>query len=448
MDSKQKNRQTLSIDISNINLTNLKRISNQLDINNIPCDIDSSPIFNIDASHKIVAIGDIHGDLTSLLVILFGAQLINNNLEWIGGNTFVVFTGDILDNYRNKYFINTMKQHPADEITIISFLADLNQQAIKTEGRVLLCLGNHELLNLMNQFRYVSEPTREYFRGFLSSRKDQFRDNSILRQKLSCLFQPFILINNKYFFCHAGITSEFIHDLNTHYSDKISLSEKLIDFSKDIKNIILGVINKSNEWILINHINNDDNSSLFWTRHYGVENRGCDIFTEAAKLLGIKDLILIKGHDAQDDYLIKESCNKNIYLIDTQISRSFLDNNKNNQEKLISDNMNYIEIKNDTFSIISVKLTQPEIIYKEKIEQFIYKDSITKKISDKVKNKTGMLISGVKSSLTNLIPENPFKRKSSQSYEVEHEDGTTYYDENDVPHDEYGRVLFGGYKIQ
>ena len=57
-----------------------------------------------------------------------------------------------------------MKQHPADEITIISFLADLNTQALKTRGRVLLCLGNHELINIIeNRFVYVSEPTKKYF---------------------------------------------------------------------------------------------------------------------------------------------------------------------------------------------------------------------------------------------------------------------------------------------
>ena len=87
----------------------------------------------------------------------------------------------------------------------------------------------------------------------------------------------------------------------------------------------------------------------------------------------MSNLILIKGHDTQDN--IVESCNKRIYIIDTTISRSFLDKNKKNSEKLISDNMNYLEIQNDIFSMISVKLASSEKIYKEKIEQFIFGDS-------------------------------------------------------------------------
>ena len=57
-------KKTLSIDISNLNLNKLKRISSKLDIDNIQCDVtNSSAIYDIDDSHKIIAIGDIHGDL-------------------------------------------------------------------------------------------------------------------------------------------------------------------------------------------------------------------------------------------------------------------------------------------------------------------------------------------------------------------------------------------------
>jgi len=369
--SRVPNRIELSIDISNLNFNHLKRISNQLDIDNIYCDIaeHASPIYNIDENQKIVAIGDIHGDLTSLLVILFGAQLINNDLEWVGENTFLVFTGDLLDDYRSPAEIDFMNQHPADEITIISFLSDLNRQALRTNGRVLLCLGNHELINIIeNRFVYISDHTKEYFTKYLSSREEQFRPNSVLRQKLSCLFEPFILVNNKFFFCHAGVTPKFIEDINIHYQK--GTMENLIDFSREIKNIILFGCDATNEWIM-EHIIRNHEAAFFWNRYYRELNRGCSIFDAASKLLGLPDLILIKGHDTQDNIII-ESCNKKIYIIDTTISRSFLDKNKKNKEKLISDNMNYLEIQHDIFSMISVKLTKSEKIYKEKLEQFIY----------------------------------------------------------------------------
>jgi hypothetical protein len=373
MTSDKKQNVDLRIDISNLNFSNLKRISSQHDIDSIHCNTEDHiyPIYTIDENQRIIAVGDIHGDLTSLLVILFGAQLINNDLEWVGENTFLIFTGDFLDDYRTKLEIDFMKQHPADEITIISFLADLNTQALKTRGRVLLCLGNHELINIIeNRFVYVSEPTKKYFNDYLSSREEQFRPNSILRQKLSCLFEPFILINNKYFFCHAGPSAKFIEDLNLHYQKDIM--ENLLEFSKDMKNIIASGYNTSNEWIM-EHIIRGHEASFFWTRYYSEKDEGCSIFDNFSKLLGLPNLILIKGHDTQDT--IKESCNKKIYLIDTMISRSFLNKTKKNKEKLISDNMNYLEIQNGSFSMISVKLNKSETIYKEKLEEFIVNET-------------------------------------------------------------------------
>jgi ASC-1-like (ASCH) protein len=367
-------KELINVDISNMNFSNIKRISNEDDIDNIVCNEEehSSPIYNIDESQNIVVIGDIHGDLTSLLVILYASRLINDNLEWAGGNSFLIFTGDLLDDYRDSSSIDFMKQHPADEITIISYLADLNAQSLKLGGRVLLCIGNHELINIIeNRFVYVSEPTKKYFSDNLSSREEQFRPNSKLRQKLSCLFEPFILINSKYFVCHAGVTPKFIEDLNLHY--KLPVMDNLAQFSRDMKNIIMVGCNTDNEWIM-EHIMPGHPDAFFWTRHYRTKDQSCSIFENVSKLLGLTDLILIKGHDTQDN--IVQSCNKKIYIIDTTISRAFLPKNKKNSEKFISDYMNYLQINNDLFSIFTVKLLHPEQIYKQKLEQFIFQHTL------------------------------------------------------------------------
>ena len=406
------------IDISNLNFDNLKRISSQNDINNIKCEFKdhTTPLYNLSPKQKIVALGDIHGDLTSLLVILFGAELINTNLEWIGGNTFLIFTGDLLDNYRGPHSVVSMKQHPADEITIISYIADLNIQALKTEGRVVLTLGNHELLNIIhNDFRYVSEQTKQYFKEYISKRKEQFKPNSILRQKLSCLFEPFIIINNKYFFCHAGPTPEFINDLNTHYPHLRNMDEKLIQFTIDTKNIVSGLNENdpSKQWI-IEHMTsikngNEFRGSFFWTRYYGTKNAGCDIYDTTSKLLGINDLILIKGHDTQNDQIINESCNKKIYLSDTGMSRAFLSKGPQNSEKLISDYMYYIEIENNIFSMSRVRLSLTEKVYKKKLEQFIYNDTNPppKSLLDKIKDKTGMAVTDFRNKLYHIVRGSP-----------------------------------------
>jgi hypothetical protein len=361
------NRLYGNLNISNLNLEKLIRISNQNDIDSIKCNNEDhkSPIYQVSEDTRIVVIGDIHGDLTALLIILLGTNLINNDLEWCGDKTYLVFTGDLLDNYRGGSM--KIKQHPSDEITIISFLANLNDQAMKYQGRVLLCLGNHELMNIVyHQFDFVTSNTLIFFDDNLNSRTKQFEPNSMLRQKLSCLFEPFILINNKYFFCHAGLTPEFVNELNNQYPGD-NILEKFELFSNDIKSIVRYGKKTDKNWIMKHMEGYDSTFEFFWTRYYGHKDKGCDIFNHVTDLLKLPDLILIKGHDMQIDNTIKESCNKKIYLIDTGISRAFQRSNN----KLISDNMNFLEISNNTFSSISIFVDKSqENIYIEKLEEF------------------------------------------------------------------------------
>lgn len=52
------------------------------------------------AVRRLIAIGDIHGDMKALKIILRSAGLINAALNWTGGDTVVVQTGDIMDRAR------------------------------------------------------------------------------------------------------------------------------------------------------------------------------------------------------------------------------------------------------------------------------------------------------------------------------------------------------------
>jgi hypothetical protein len=238
-----------------------------------------------------------------------------------------------------------------------------------------------------------------FFDDNLNSRRHQFEPNSMLRQKLSCLFEPFVLINKKYFFCHAGVTPEFINELNYQYVGD-NILEKFEFFSNDIKNIVRYGEKSPKSWIY-NHMmysGQDAGFEFFWTRYYGHKDQGCHIFNDVTHLLGLPDLILIKGHDMQQDNTIKESCNKKIYLIDTGISRSF----QPSGNKLISDNMNFLEIYNNTFSSISLFVDKSqENIYIEKLEEFS-KYTIPHRPS--LLEKSGIIIKSLGKRLTQYLP--------------------------------------------
>ena len=96
-----------------------------------------------DAASRIVAIGDLHGDLNATLRVLKLANLINAEDDWIGGATVLVQTGDVLD-------------RGDDEQDILDLLERLRAQAQTAGGQVHVLLGNHETMNVAGDFRYVT----------------------------------------------------------------------------------------------------------------------------------------------------------------------------------------------------------------------------------------------------------------------------------------------------
>src|SRR4051794_17546566 len=46
---------------------------------------------------RIVAIGDVHGDLTEFLALLRTAKLVDSKNNWTAGKTHLVLTGDFVD---------------------------------------------------------------------------------------------------------------------------------------------------------------------------------------------------------------------------------------------------------------------------------------------------------------------------------------------------------------
>lgn len=104
----------------------------------------------LDASARIVAIGDLHGDLTAARAALSLAGAIDTLDRWIGGELAVVQLGDILD-------------RGDEEEAVFRFLVQLGEQARAAGGAVHVLNGNHELMNAYLDFRYVTEGGFEAF---------------------------------------------------------------------------------------------------------------------------------------------------------------------------------------------------------------------------------------------------------------------------------------------
>ena len=76
------------------NLRNIYNLQYQEKCSKYP-DISEKDV--LPAVDRIIVIGDLHGDWNETIKSLKLANLINNRLNWIGGNTVVVQIGDQID---------------------------------------------------------------------------------------------------------------------------------------------------------------------------------------------------------------------------------------------------------------------------------------------------------------------------------------------------------------
>ena len=92
---------------------------------------------------RVIAISDVHGAYDSMVRTLSAAGVVDEELNWSARETQLVITGDLLD-------------RGDDSRKVMDLVMQLEEQAANDGGRVHLLLGNHEVMNLLGDLRYVS----------------------------------------------------------------------------------------------------------------------------------------------------------------------------------------------------------------------------------------------------------------------------------------------------
>ena len=99
---------------------------------------------------RVVAFADVHGAYDELVALLRTTGVIDAELKWVGGEAHVVSLGDLID-------------RGGGSRAVLDLVMRLQGEAESAGGRLHVVLGNHEVMNLLADWRYVVGADYEAF---------------------------------------------------------------------------------------------------------------------------------------------------------------------------------------------------------------------------------------------------------------------------------------------
>lgn len=102
---------------------------------------------------RVVALGDVHGAYDETVRLLRAAGILDDDDDWAGGEAHLVFVGDLLD-------------RGPGERRLLDLARKLQGQAPRAGGYAHVLLGNHEIMNLVRDMRYVAPEGSAAFEDF------------------------------------------------------------------------------------------------------------------------------------------------------------------------------------------------------------------------------------------------------------------------------------------
>jgi len=271
---------------------------------------------------RIVAIGDLHGDLDATRQALRLAGAMNENDHWIGGTLVLVQTGDQLDRGDN-------------EQAVLDLLTRLTEEASQAGGALHVLNGNHELMNVKLDLRYVTPGGYADFQDAVTitdidsvlaeyeegqrARVSAFRPGGPYAKVLAQ--RNTVVIIGENIFVHGGLLPQHIdyglERLNAELSAWMEGDGPQPDWTKE-------------------------KNSPVWMRHYSdeVDADDCELLAEVLDRLGAKRMIV--GHSVQTEE-ITSYCEGKVWCIDVGMAAHY------------GGDLQILAIEGDTIRVISEK---------------------------------------------------------------------------------------------
>lgn len=179
--------------------------------------VDYNQCFNdID---NFIAVSDMHGQYNLSLELLKKYGVVDNQNNWSFGSGHLVVNGDIFDR--------------GDKATEILWLVyKLKNQAEASGGKVHYLIGNHELMVLNKDLRYINEKYEVTEKMMAISYDQLFSEQTVIGEWLRT--SPIILTINDVLFVHAGISPEFVENKFTQQGVNFMFQNRIIGAEDEV----------------------------------------------------------------------------------------------------------------------------------------------------------------------------------------------------------------------
>ena len=251
-------------------------------------------------SGRVIAIGDLHGDYNKCRTIFRDAGIVDQSGAWSFGSNTVIQTGDVLDRGDEGH-------------RILIWLKQLSHEAAAHGGELIRLLGNHEMMNYMGDFRFVSPEERVKYKIHSKGREydtDIARGGSLAQLHIAPNGLQVVVVREGTVFVHAGL-----NEFWSRYGVQV-LNERM-EKSLQSGNFQDPILSESGP---------------VWNRAviYAAQEGRCEMVTAALEALSASEVAagrrkvhrMVVGHTIQATHKLTEMCGGALWGIDICMSRA------------------------------------------------------------------------------------------------------------------------------
>jgi hypothetical protein len=264
---------------------------------------DAADALRFPAPDRLIAVGDLHGDLAAARRALRLGGAIDATDRWIGGRLVVVQTGDQLD-------------RGDDDRAVLELLDRLRAEAAAAGGAVHALNGNHEFMNVQGKMKYATAAGFAAFRGMpgLDLRRPGLADKPEAERPRRAAFAPggpfarrlalrnVVTVIGDTVFVHGGVLPPLV----VYGLDRLN---------EESRRWLRGDLAEPPEILL-------SRFGPVWSRHYSdqPDARDCALLARSLRMIGAARMAV--GHTVQEQG-INAKCGGTLWAIDVGLSAHF-----------------------------------------------------------------------------------------------------------------------------